>query len=134
MGETRRRYRMATARSQPSTPFVSREFNGEVLLEELGELRDGQVPQRQLVDLAASLKDLQGVRVAEAVQRLGFLAGNRFAASPALASLLVRWSKKLKADVDVPLLVGHFERLALTAATVGALRRAAEQLPKGGRG
>ncbi len=125
---------MATARAQPSTPFVSREFNGEVLLEELGELRDAQVPQRLLVDLAAALKDLPGVRVSEAVQRLGFLAGNRFAGAPALAGLLVRWSKRLKAEPDVPLLVGHFERLAFTAAMVGVLRRAAEQLPKGGRG
>lgn len=125
---------MATARSQPSTPFVSREFNGEVLLEELGELRDAQVPQRHLVDLAAAVRDLNGARVSEATQRLAALAGNRFAGTPALASLIVRWSKRLKADVDVPLLVGHFERLALTAAMVGALRRAAEQLPKGGRG
>lgn len=125
---------MATARSQPSTPFVSREFNGEVLLEELGELRDAQVPQRHLVDLAAAVRDLNGVRVSEASQRLSALAGNRFASTPALASLIVRWAKRLKADVDVPLLVGHFERLALTAAMVGALRRAAEQLPKGGRG
>lgn len=133
MGETPRS-RMATARAQPSSPFVSREFNGEVLLEELGELRDAQVPQRHLVDLAAAVKDLNGVRVSEAVQRLGALAANRFAGTPALASLIVRWSKRLKADVDVPLLVGHFERLALTTAMVGALRRAAEQLPRGGRG
>lgn len=121
------------ARTQPSTPFVSREFNGEVLLEELAELRDARVHQKNLVDLVAGLRDLSGARVSEASQRLTQLAANRFMAYPVLSSLLVRWAKRLKTEADVPLLVGHLERLALLSATVGALRRAAEQLPKGGR-
>ncbi|MBS1150670.1 MAG: hypothetical protein H6Q89_2368, partial [Myxococcaceae bacterium] len=61
------------------------------------------------------------------------LASGRFAGQPALASLLVRWAAKLKTEFDVSLLVGHLERLALTAAVVGALRRGSERLPKGGR-
>ena len=124
---------MAPAKSHPSTPFASRELNGEVLLEELGDLRNAQVPQKLLSDLVVGLRDLQGVRVSEASQRLKQLAANRFASTPALASLLVRWSSKLKVEADVPLLIAHFERLAITAAIVNSVRRAAESLKAGGR-
>lgn len=123
---------MATARSQPSTPFVSRELNGEVLLEELADLRHAQVPMKLLSDLVVGLRDLEGVRVSEAAQRLKQLAANRFSSTPALASLLVRWAAKLKVEPDVPLLIAHFERLALTAAIVASVRRAADAL-KGSR-
>lgn len=125
---------MATSRSQPSAPFASRELNGEVLLEELADLRNAQVQQRHLNDCVLNLRGLEGVRVSEAVARLKQLASNRFAGQPALASLLVRWAAKLKHEVDVPLLVSHLERLALTSALVTTLRRGAERLPKGGRG
>ncbi len=121
-------------RAQATAPFVSREFNGEVLLEELADLRNAQVQQRHLFDCVLGLRDLQGVRVSEAATRLKFLASNRFAGQPALASLLVRWAAKLKSELDVPLLVSHFERLALSAALVAALRRGQERLPRGGRG
>ena len=124
---------MAPAKSQPSTPFVSRELNGEVLLEELGDLRNAQVPQKLLSDLVVGLRDLEGVRVSEASQRLKQLAANRFAATPSLASLLVRWSARLKVEADVPLLIAHFERLAITAAIVASVRRASESLKGGGR-
>lgn len=124
---------MAPAKSQPSTPFASRELNGEVLLEELSDLRNAQVPQKLLSDLVVGLRDLEGVRCSEASQRLKQLAANRFSATPALASLLVRWSAKLKVEPDVPLLIAHFERLAITAAIVASVRRAAESLKGGGR-
>lgn len=115
-------------RPQPSTPFVSREFNGEVLLDELADLRNAQLPERHLTDLVVNLRDLGGVRVSEAAQRLKSLAANRFSATPALAALLTRWSSRLKTEADVPLLVSHFERLAIAAAAVGSMRRAAHTL------
>lgn len=121
---------MCPAKSQPSTPFASRELNGEVLLEELTDLRNAQVPHKHLSDLVIGLRDLEGVRVSEAAQRLTQLAANRFAGTPALSSLLVRWSKKLKVEPDVPLLIAHFERLAVTAAIVASVRRASESLKK----
>jgi hypothetical protein len=123
---------MTPAKSQPSTPFASREFNGEVLLEELSDLRNGQVAQKTLGDLVVGLRDLEGVRVSEAAQRLRQLAANRFSSTPALASLLVRWAAKLKVEADVPLLISHFERLAVTSAIVASVRRAGDSL-KGGR-
>ena len=46
----------------------------------------------------------------------------------ALSSLLVRWAAKLKAEADVPLLIAHFERLAVTSAIVSGVRRASESL------
>lgn len=119
---------MPSFQTTPSTPFASRELNGEVLLEELSELRDAQVPLKVLSELVVGLRDLHGARVPDVAQRLTQLAANRFSATPALSSLLVRWSKKLKTGPDVPLLIAHFERLALTAAIVASVRRASESL------
>ncbi len=116
-----------------SAALQSRELNGEVLLEELTELRTGQVAQTALLDLAVHARELSGMRLSEAQAFLKTLAG-RFTATPALGGLISRWSVKLKADLDVPLLVGHFERLALNAVVLAALRRANERLPKGGKG
>ncbi|GEM_PF-2131459 len=124
---------MAAARPQASAPFVNRELNGEQLLDELSELRNAQIAQKHLEDLARALHELEGRRVAEAVIQLKQLASNRFAGQPAIASLLVRWSTRLKSEVDVGLLVGHLERLALVSALLGAFRRGADRLPKGGR-
>jgi hypothetical protein len=119
---------MAASRAQSSAPFASRELNGEVLLEELGDLRASQVPQRHLDDCALAMRDFSGLRASEAVTRLKHLASNRFAGQPALASLLVRWAARLKSDHDVPLLLAHFERLALTSALVAVVRRSADAL------
>jgi hypothetical protein len=124
---------VAASKPQPSTPFASREFNGEVLLDELDELRNAQLAQKHLTDVVLGLRDVAGLRVADACLRIKHLATNRFAGQPALASLLVRWAAKLKTDADVQALVGHLERLAVTSAIVAALRRGAERLPKGGR-
>ena len=121
-------------KAQPAPPFANRELNGEVLLEELSELRNAQVHHKQLVDCVSSLRELQGVRASEATTRIKHLATARFAQYPAMASLLVRWAGRLKTDVDVPLLLGHFERLAMANGVLASLRRAAERLPKGGRG
>lgn len=114
-----------------SAPFQNRELNGELLLEELADLRQGQVQQKHLNDCVANLRGMSGSRVTEAAQQLKALAAGRFGAQPALASLLVRWSSKLKTELDVSLLMGHLDRLTLTAALVGALRRGSERLPKG---
>lgn len=122
---------MATTRTQASAPLASREFNGEVLLDCLDELRAAQVQQRHLNDCAAALGGLAGHPVEDAANRLRSIAASRFGTLPALASLLVRWSKKLKSNADVPLLIAHFERLALASAALGAMRRAQERLPRG---
>ena len=118
----------------PSPPFANRELNGEVLLEEISELRNAQVPQRQLNDCVTALRELMGTRASEATAHIKVLANARFAQHPAMASLLVRWAGRLKTDVDVPLLFGHFERIARVSAAMSALRRTSERLPKGGRG
>lgn len=125
---------MATSRNQPSAPFASRELNGELLLSEIDELRSAQVQQQHLVDCVLSLRDLSGAQVGDAVDRLEHLAASRFGGQPALASLLVRWAQRLRTEADLPLLLLHFEQLALTAALIGALRRAADALPRGGQG
>ncbi|MDP1916692.1 MAG: hypothetical protein Q8L14_10620 [Myxococcales bacterium] len=124
---------MAAARPQPSAPFVSRELNGENLLDELAELRNAQVAQKHLEDMVRALRELEGSRVSEAVTRLKSLATNRFSGQPVIASLLVRWSTKLKTELDVGLLVSHLERMTLVSALLGAFRRGAERLPKGGK-
>lgn len=116
-----------------SAPFQNRELNGELLLEELSDLRQAQVQQKHLNDCVANLRTLDTSRVSAAAQQLKALASGRFAGQPALASLLVRWAAKLKSEHDVAVLLGHLERLALTAAMVAAVRRASERLPKGSR-
>ncbi len=104
-----------------------------MLLDELEELRTSQVHQKHLSDCALGLRDLIGLRAGEASQRLKQLATNRFAGQPALGSLLIRWAGKLKSDADVPLLLGHLERLALTSAMLSAVRRSSERLDGVGR-
>jgi hypothetical protein len=116
-----------------SPPFASRELNGEVLLDELLELKAAQVPQRHINDCVLVLRDLDGLRVPDAAGRLKQIASSRFAGQPALAALLVRWAQKLKTDADVQLLVAHLERLALATALVAAVRRGTERLPRGAR-
>jgi hypothetical protein len=124
---------MVGSRTSPSAPFASRELNGEQLLDELAELRNAQVSQKQLDDLSRALRDLEGRRVSEVVVQLKALASNRFAGQPALGALLVRWSTKLKSELDVPLLLGHLERLALVSAMLSGVRRGVERFPRGGR-
>lgn len=119
---------------QVSAPFANREFNGELLLEELEQLRDAQIRQNALNDCAVAVQELDGLRVNEAAVRIRQLAGGRFQGQPALASLLVRWAARLKGEVDVPQLTSHLRRLALTSALIGAMRRGGERLaPKGGK-
>jgi hypothetical protein len=124
---------MAAARHQPSAPFVNRELNGEDLLDELLELRNAQVKQKHLEELASALRALEGSPVKEAVKGLTSLATNRFSAQPVLAALLVRWSKKLKTDLDVGLLLDHLERLTLVSLLIFAFRKGASRLPRGGK-
>lgn len=118
-------------RSAVSGPFAHREFNGETLLEELATLRDAQVRQKQLEDCVSALKGLSGMRVGEASTRLRQIAGGRFAAQPVLARLLVRWAGLLRTEADVGALAGHFRRLAITSALIGALRRGGDRVVGG---
>lgn len=113
---------------QVSAPFASRELNGELLLEELGQLRSAQVGQAQLNECVLALGALEGLRSSEAAVRLRQLAGGRFQRQPALAGLLVRWAARLKSDLDVAHLVSHLRRLALVAAVTGVMPRVADRL------
>jgi hypothetical protein len=110
-----------------SAPFASRELNGEVLLEELSDLRDSRIGSQHLIDCALAVRQIRNVRVSEAMVRLKQLAGGRFQTQPALAALLMRWAAKLKTETDVTALTGHIERMALTSSLLSAIRRAQEQ-------
>ncbi len=123
---------MPAAGSKPSAPFMNRELNGEQLLEELAELRQSQVQVRALFEAVSALKELEGLPVGEAALYLKQLAQERFAAHGVVQALLLKWAGRLKAQADLPLLVDHLERLVLTAAMVGALRRATERMGKVG--
>ena len=112
-----------SARVTLSPPFASREFNGEVLLDELADLRDAQVAQQPLNDCAEALREFSTLRASEAVQRMKHLASARFQSQPALAALLVRWANRVKSEQDVAQLSLHFQRLALTAGVIAAFRR-----------
>ncbi len=117
-----------------SAPFADRELNGEVLLRELSALRDAQVRQRQLDDCALALRGLSGLKVSETIVKIRDLAGGRFDGNPALAALLVRWAAKLRTEEDIPVLVAHFVRLAVSAGLIAAIRRGAKRFPaKGSR-
>lgn len=120
-------------KTQASAPFSSRELNGEVLVEELSDLRLAQVQARHLMDLANGVRDVIGVPVSEAALRLKAMAGQRFAGQPAVASLLVRWALRVKTEQDLKVLSAHLLRLAVTNALLPSLRRAAERLPRTGR-
>lgn len=110
-----------------SPPFASRELNGEVLLEELSDLRDSRVGTQHLIDCALAVRAIRNVRVSEAMVRIKQLAGGRFQSQPALAALLMRWAAKLKTEADVTALTGHLERMALTSSLLGAIRRAQDR-------
>lgn len=120
------------SRPASSAPFANRELNGEHLLDELSELRAAQTPQRALDDLSRAVKELAGTGAAEASASLKEMAASRFAATPAVAALMVRWAAKLKSETDVTALGSHLQRLALVGAMLGAFRRAADRLPRGG--
>ena len=119
------------ARPNLSAPFSHREFNGEHLIGELKKLRLGQLSQKELTGCALTLKALAKVRAPELAQRLRALAKE---SSPALGTLLKEWSTKLGRDEDVPVLVSHVQRLAMTSALLDAARRGNALLPgKGGK-
>ncbi len=99
------------------------------MLDELDELRRGHVTQRHLDDCARTMRRLDGSAKA-AAHGIRQIAETEFAALPALHALLRRWAVRVKSDADVPLLVAHFERLALVSALTSALHRAAERLPR----
>lgn len=114
-----------------SAAFAHRELNGEILLEELGELRAEHVRQSQLNDCALMLRRLTGQGAAAAKREAHQLVKTRLSDVPALARLVARWTERLHTDLDVTELVSHIQRLALTSALAGALRRGAERLRAG---
>lgn len=101
-----------------------------MLLDELSELRAGQVSQKTIEDLTRALRELDGSGPIEAASTLKTLAQTRFAG--AAAALLVRWAPKVKTEADVLALIGHFHRLALVSGVLSAFRRGADRLPRGG--
>lgn len=119
-----------------SAPLAHREFNGEHLFAELKQLRMGQVAQKELNECALSLRRLTRLRAPELAQKLRLLSKER---APALGTLLKDWAAKVNRDEDVPVLVSHVQRLAMTSALLDATRRASARLPpppsssKGGR-
>jgi hypothetical protein len=123
-----------TSKRTLSAPFADRELNGELLLKELEQLRESQVQQKHLNDCALVVKPLRGLRVSESISRIRELAGGRFQGQPALASLLVRWGANLRTEEDIAALISHVERLALTAALLGAVRRGAARIGREGGG
>ncbi len=118
-------------RPSVTPPFSGRDFNGATLLAELNQLREAQVRQPQLNDCALALRQLRRLKAPDAANKIRHLAGGRFASQPALGALLVRWASRLRADADVEALVGHMERLVLSSALIGAMRRGAERLLAG---
>ncbi len=115
-----------------SAPFASREFHGELLLEELEALREGGVRPKHLYACAAAMRQLEGLKAAVAAARLKKLAAEKFREPSALGSLLVRWSVRLKTEGDVLQLSSHLRRLAVTSALLLAMRQGADRLkPKG---
>jgi hypothetical protein len=119
---------MASAKPKLSAPFVNRELNGELLIEELADLRTGMVQERTLVDCAQCVSELVALGVEEARRELRTLSRERFAHAPALATLMTQWAGRLRLAPDVPKLVGHFERLSTTLLLLSALKRGAPRL------
>jgi hypothetical protein len=119
---------MGRAGSQTSPPFVDRELNGTLLLEELAGLKAAAVPQGRLTACERALRGLGGLHPAEAAEQLKRIALTDFAEAPALAQLLVRWASRIRMEGDAAALEEHFHRLAVTAALLGALWQAASRL------
>lgn len=117
-----------------SSPFASRELNGETLLDELADLRAAGVGQKHLNDCVAAVRPLRRTAPGEAAGELRQIAAGRFQVQPELAGLLVRWAARLRTPGDVAELCAHLERLALTSALIGAMARGAGRLPNKGVG
>jgi len=115
-----------------SPPLAARELNGEQLLEELYELREGQVRTAQLAACARDLRAQRDSDPARLKKQLVALAEGRYAPQPALAQLLRSWAPRVNVPGDVAALTSHFERLALTSALLTALHYGRARLPGGG--
>jgi hypothetical protein len=124
---------MPSARSMASPAFAHREFNGEVLLDELADLRAARLSQAQLNEVATALRALRDSKPAPATAALRQLAQTRFSRPERLAELLLHWGQRLRTEADVEAVVGHFRRLALTGALLTAVRRGADRLAGGRR-
>ncbi len=113
---------------RPSAAFLHREVDGEDLLSELNELREGQVAQRQLVEIVARLKPLRSLSFVEGSTEIRRLLDDHSNDAPRLAALVRRWAQRLRVDDDVPMLVAHFERLMLSSAILPVIRSGAARL------
>jgi hypothetical protein len=119
---------MPPPKPQVSPPFAARELNGERLLEELGELAESGVTQSRLDACALALRALSSLGPADAAAQVRGIAADDCGDSPGLSRMLLGWAARIRAEGDVPLLVGHFERLALVAALSAAARKATRSL------
>lgn len=126
---------MARAPGKPSLspPLAARELNGQLLLEELMDLREGQVRSALLASCARELKAQRGMDAAAFKKHLLSLADGRFAEQAALAKLLRSWAQRVSGPADVHVLASHFERLALTSALLTALHYGRARLLGGGK-
>jgi hypothetical protein len=125
---------VSAGKTQPSPPFADREFNGTVLVQEVEELLLAGVPAEQIWECGQDLQALLGVPASEASTKVQALAKTRTATHPMLVALLTRWAPRIRIQVDLPLFISHFNRLAMAMAALPALRAAAGRLPNGGRG
>lgn len=103
-------------------------------MQEMEELSSAGVSPEQVSECGQDLQGLLGLPPSEASTRIQALAKTRAATHPALAGLLTRWAPRIKMHVDLPLLISHFNRLAMSMAALPALRTAAGRMPNGGRG
>ncbi len=106
----------------PSAPFRNREFNGDLLLSELAQLRSSSVSQSTLSATSKTLTTFRDLQAADAARYILRLAEGLDPTEVALARLLKEWARKLKAKPDVVLLAAHFEKLALTSSLLSSLR------------
>lgn len=108
-----------------SPPFANREFNGEVLLAELTQLRAAQVPVGRLSEAHLALRESERVELASWPTHLRNIAVTRLSGAPAVAGLVAMWVGRVKSNEDRRAVIEHFERLAVTAAILSAVREVA---------
>jgi hypothetical protein len=122
---------MPSRKSQVSPPFAARELNGERLLEELGELAENGVTQGRLEACVMALRTLGRGSPSTATAEIRAVATDEFGDTPGLSRMLLSWAAKVRSEDDIPILLDHFERMALVAALAAAARRANRRLVGG---
>jgi hypothetical protein len=106
------------------------EIHGQKLLDELKQLKEAGVSLADIQMCALSLRPLRSAAPSVAVLRIGELADDKFRAQPALAKVLKDWVRTLSSEQAVPELCSHFERLALAASVLAAIRSGVARWPR----